>query len=119
MTRPLLACLFLLVATSAAAQTQLPSPLPSTCKVQWDHSGIDVQRWEIKIDGSLWTAATTPTQSGGTWTVTPCPTLSVGTHTMTVAACNVAGCATSPAFNFRLVVLPLAPTNARMTGDQQ
>lgn len=116
--RLMLACLVLLVAASAAAQTQLPSPLPSTCKVQWDHSGIDVQRWEVRVDGSVWTSAPAPTQSGTVWTVTPCPTLSVGAHTLVVAACNVSGCNVSSPFSFRLVVVPLAPTNARM-GDSQ
>lgn len=112
----LLACLTLPVVADAQAPVFLPSPLPSTCKVQWDHSGLDVQRWEIKLDGVVILASATPTQSGTTWTVTPCPPMAVGTHSLTVAACNVAGCGTSLPYAFRLVVQPVSPTSVRM-GD--
>lgn len=114
MRRLLLALVLLALPALAAAQTQLPFPLPSTCKIQWDHSGANVTSWQVRIDGQLVTTVA-PAQSGTTWTVTPCPSITAGNHTMTVSACNVGGCTASAPYSFTLVVSPNGVTNLRMT----
>lgn len=112
MRRLLLAATLLLVLPVLAhAQTDV-TPGPTT-KLAWDHDGINVDRFELKVDGTL--SATIPFafEQDGTYE-TPFPALTPGVHQLIVAACNIAGCADSDPFLVRVVVVPAKPSNIRI-----
>lgn len=127
----MLACLT--VGTVAAAQTvPLPSPIPSTYYLAFEHDGVGMGsefsgRFELVIDGGApgviapQFATAVPALAGKpgiqpTTRVILFPPLTPGQHTLIVRACNTLGCeasvpfavvlipAVSPAANVRFVI---------------
>jgi hypothetical protein len=93
----LVACL-VLVSTLGLAQPPAP-------RVQWDHDGIDVTRFEIVIDTVNITDVGLPTPVGTTYTAA-LPALTDGVHTLVVQACNASACTSSAA----LTVVKMEPS---------
>jgi hypothetical protein len=106
--------------SGVSAQHPVPSPVPPTYKLTWDHDGINVSQWTVTIDDGL-ASGVVPTPMGGacaldgticSWQI-PFPALTPGTHTLRVSACNVAGCGVSEPFAVVVVVVPGPPVNLR------
>jgi len=101
--------LVLLAGVSASAQ----QPVAGTERLAWSHDGVNVSRFELAVDASAPTVLVV-TQTGTEYTA-PLPALTPGTHTLAVRACNVAGCSAPLSISVRVVVIPSAVTNLRVT----
>lgn len=98
---------------SLEAQTPVPSPIPANTKLCWDHDGVNLDRFELTVDGGTATNVGKPTPAGVMY-CTPFPALTPGTHVLVVSACNIAGCAASAPFPVSVVVQPAAPNSLRI-----
>jgi hypothetical protein len=101
------------MAVSAAAQTPVPSPTPSTTRLAWTHDGVNTDRYELSVDGAITDLGPLTPYSGTEYRI-PFPALTPGSHTLIVRACNVAGCAASEPFPVQVVVQPAAPAALRI-----
>lgn len=98
----------------AQAQTQVPSPIPPTTKLAWDHDGINTDRYLIIVDNnSPIIDVGKPTPVGQTYE-TAFPPLTPGQHTLVVCAENIAGRGCSQPFPVSVVVIPSAPASLRI-----
>lgn len=104
-----LLCLFL----PALAHAQTDVTPGSNTKLAWDHDGVNVERFEIKVDGQVNSTIPFAFEQDGTYEA-PFPALTPGIHQLIVAACNIAGCADSDPFLVRVVVVPAKPSNLRI-----
>jgi len=111
--RFLLTCALVLLASAAAAQTQVPSPTPPSTKLAWDHDGVNTDGYKLVVDGAATDLGKPAPVTGQTYEV-PFPALTPGTHTLIVQACNLAGCASSAPFPVQVVVVPAAPGALRI-----
>lgn len=113
MRRLLLAAtlLLLLLPVLAHAQTDV-TPGPTT-RIYWDHDGVNVERFEVKIDGVVNATIPFAFEQSGTYS-TPFPAITPGVHQLIVSACNTAGCADSDPLMVRVVVVPAKPSNIRI-----
>lgn len=93
--------------SSSYAQTPVPSPVPSTTKIAWQHDGLRVESWKLRVDSVESTISVTH-EPDTSWT-TPFPAMTPGNHTIEVAACNIAGCSWSDPLGVVLVVIPNKP----------
>jgi hypothetical protein len=93
--------LVLLTAANAAAQT----PVTKSKGLSWRHSGVDVDRFRIGVDGVY-----TDVEGGATARSVRLPAMTVGTHTLTLQACFDTECAASAPLMVRLVIVE-APTD--------
>jgi hypothetical protein len=104
--RLMMVAVALLIAGTAAAQTQAPSP-PGNTRLAWDHDGLNVTSWELVIDGGAPAVVqATPFPNGSNSWSTPFPALTPGPHTLIMRACNIGGCAASDPFAVNVVVVP-------------
>jgi hypothetical protein len=76
--------LSLLCAASVAAQT----PAKSTQHLAWDHSGTDVVKFQVAVDGGTFVDA----PGGATVRDIPLPAMTPGQHTLVVKTCYNASC---------------------------
>jgi len=107
-----LACL---VATSANAQTPVPSPTPASTRLQFDHDGVNTDGYRLQIDGGEKLLVTANCVAGTVRTCDiPFPALTPGAHTLVVIAWNIAGEAASDPFLVSVVVVPAKATNIRI-----
>lgn len=118
--RPIISLLLVLVALltaqlgTASAQAQVPSPIPATTRLAFDHDGLNTDRYELVVN------AQAPVDLGRLAPVTgqtyeiPFPALTPGQHTLLVRACNISGCAASPPFPVSVIVQPSAPSPLRI-----
>lgn len=99
--------------TGAGAQTAV-APNASTV-LQWDHNGINVDRWLLTVDAAapVMVTPTAPATLPVGWSL-PFPSLTPGPHTLTVSACNLAGCGVSDPLVVRVIVVPDKPTTLRI-----
>ena len=108
----LAACI--LTASSAWAQTPVPSPTPANTKLGWTHDGINTDRYLLIVDSG------TPADLGRLTPVTgqeyeiPFPALTPGQHTLLVCAENIAGRACSAPFPVSVIVQPAPPGSLRI-----
>lgn len=107
--KPFLVSLFLLVASTATAQT----PVTKSKGVSWRHSGVDVDRFRIGVDGVY-----VDVEGGVGARSARLPAMTVGTHTLTVEACFDSECAASAPIAVRLVVVE-APTDVTIVDVPQ
>lgn len=108
--------LSVIAAGAASAQTTVPSPIPSSTRLVWDHDGVNVSSWKLTIDGTdqVVTPSASPADGAQAWSI-PFPALTPGAHTLIVCAVNVAGSGCSdPPFSVKVVVVPSKPTALRI-----
>lgn len=111
MTRLILAIVVLAIPVLCHAQTDVtPS---ATTRLTWDHDGVNVDRFELKVDGLVTTTIPFRFELDGSYD-TPFPALTPGVHQIIVSACNITGCAESDPFMVRVVVVPAKPSNVRI-----
>ena len=103
--------------------TQLSVQQPSAFEFDYldaDLTTGSVTRFEMQIDDGAWGSIGIPTDtapiSGGRTYRVPVPALVPGDHTVRIRACNVDVCSTAAVLTFRLIVMPVAPTNLRIRG---
>ena len=115
------ACLLLLVASAAFAQTtrKVPYPVGPQTYLGFDHDKVNTETYGLRIDGGERTVIT-PVEVGPAGTAgwfafeVPFPALTPGLHLLVVDACNIAGCALSDPFAVELVALPAKPGQLRI-----
>lgn len=116
----LLVLVALLTATIGAAEvmaqtpTPVPSPTPASVRLAWDHDGINVDRFELVIDGGVPVSLGKLSPVSGQQYETPFPALTPGPHAIVVRACNIAGCSASTPFPVSVVVVPTPPGTLRI-----
>lgn len=111
---PILALLALLLASVGAAAQ---APVGPTSQLTFDHNGVDVDRFESQVDGGAWTTLAAVKGPGETFSA-PLPSLTPGPHTIAVRACGdvAVGCSgPSNVLSVRMVIVPSAPTDLRIT----
>lgn len=120
MRRYIIALVFLLFA--AAAHAQVVVPPSGNRSIQWDHDGVDVEKFVVLSDNVVVVDNIPTTPCTSCTPVTPglkvfsvaFPALTPGNHTLHVQACNVAGCGVSDPLGIRIVVIPSKPLNFRV-----
>jgi hypothetical protein len=95
------------------AQTQVPSPVPASTRIAFDHDGVNTDRYVLTVDGVDKDLGKLAPVAGTTYE-TPFPSTTPGAHVLTVCAVNVAGRACSSPFPISVVVTPNAPTTLRI-----
>jgi hypothetical protein len=120
--RTLITALALVLAISVPsfAQTTVPSPIPPTTRIAFDHDGLNTTGYKLKVDtGEPTIVATTPLAgSPGSLTIA-FPALTPGVHELTVSAFNADGEAASDIFTVRVTVVPAKPLNLRLAAGLQ
>ena len=119
MRKALILLTLLLLARPVLAQTPIV-PAPATF-VAWDYTDTDlaagaVVRFELAIDGTG--ASVTPAASKITEAMSykyALPPMNPGDHVITVRACSADVCGEKATYSFRLVIVPVVPTNLRTT----
>jgi hypothetical protein len=95
------------------AQTQVPSPVPASTRIAFDHDGQNTDKYLLTVDGvDKDLGKLTPVN--GTTYETPFPATTPGAHVLTVCAANIAGRSCSAPFPVSVVATPNAPTTLRL-----
>jgi hypothetical protein len=93
---------------AALAQTStVRSPPSPSSRILWDHDGVNVLWFEVRVDGILVSRIAHERPASGDTYSSPMPLLFPGLHTLVVAACNDQGCAASAPLNITVVSGPI------------
>ena len=92
---------------ASSAQQVVPSPPSPTSRVAWQHDGVGVQWFEVRVDGQPEARVEPGAAPPDRHHETPLPLMVPGLRTITVAACNDSGCATSAPLQVRVVSGPI------------
>lgn len=106
----------MLGAANVSAQVSLPSPVPTTTRLCWDHDGVNLDGFSIYLDATPKVDAMKPVPVGTTYCI-PFPAMTPGSHSITITAYNVKGESAKPApLTLTLIInVPAIPSNIRIT----
>ena len=113
-TVSVLTLFWLLCAVPAYAQVPVPSPTPVTTMLAWDHDGVNVTGFRLRLDGGVPSdLGAVVRQADGHYEIR-FPALTPGLHVVAISAYNIAGESGAATLSVQLVVIPATPSNLRI-----